>query len=89
MAMGAGTMSADQTLGVLKTHMAELKAYCIPEGLFSDADSVASDASDLGNLTFTCKYFRNMAYADFLFCLRSSLMKQSLACFQDEEESDP
>mmetsp|Transcript_9017 Transcript_9017/g.15988 ORF Transcript_9017/g.15988 Transcript_9017/m.15988 type:complete len:622 (+) Transcript_9017:3-1868(+) len=48
-----GVMTADQTLGVLKTHMAELKAYCIPEGLFSDADSVASDASDLGNLTFT------------------------------------
>jgi len=46
-------MSADQTLGQLKSHMAELKSYCIPEGLVSCDDSVASDASDLGNLTFT------------------------------------
>jgi len=48
-----GVMSADQTMGVLKTHLAELKSYCAPEGFVSDGDSVASDASDLGNLTFT------------------------------------
>ncbi|KAL7543130.1 hypothetical protein ACHAXR_012428 [Thalassiosira sp. AJA248-18] len=43
-------MSADQTLGVLKAHLKELKSY---EGVVSDELSVASDASDLGNLTFT------------------------------------
>lgn len=49
-------MSAAQTLGILRSHVAELKAYHVPDGLVSDGDSVASDASDLGNLTFTCKY---------------------------------
>ena len=44
--------SAEQTLEVLKAHMTELKSYCTPDGS-SDTDSVASDASDLGNLTFT------------------------------------
>jgi len=46
-------ISADQTLRILKIHMAELKAYYIPERLVSDADSVVSDVSDIGNLTFT------------------------------------
>jgi hypothetical protein len=46
-------MSAEQTFGVLNVHVKQLKAYYIQEGLVSDADSVASDASDLGNLTFT------------------------------------
>lgn len=49
---GAGT-SADTTLSVLKTHVMELKSYLAPDGFASDADSVASDASDLGNMTFT------------------------------------
>lgn len=46
-------LSATQTLEVLKEHIKELKAYTAPDGLVSDADSVASDMSDLGNLTFT------------------------------------
>mmetsp|Transcript_5579 Transcript_5579/g.12706 ORF Transcript_5579/g.12706 Transcript_5579/m.12706 type:complete len:792 (-) Transcript_5579:62-2437(-) len=46
-------MSAEQTLGVLKMNVKELKAYDTPDGLVSDSDSVASDMSDLGNLTFT------------------------------------
>lgn len=50
---GGDGMSADQTLGVLKMHVTELKSYHPQEGLVSDGDSVASDASDLGNLTFT------------------------------------
>lgn len=45
--------TADQTLGILKAHISELKSHFIPDGLASDADSVASDASDLGNLTYT------------------------------------
>ena len=45
--------SADLTMEVLKQHVSKLKAYYNPDGLVSDADSVASDASDLGNLTFT------------------------------------
>ena len=49
---GAGT-SADTTLSVLKIHVMELKSYLAPDGFASDADSVASDASDLGNMTFT------------------------------------
>lgn len=44
-------MTADKTLGILKTHISELKPRVIPDGL--DTDSVASDASDLGNLTYT------------------------------------
>lgn len=44
--------SAEQNLEVLKTHISELKSYHSPDGV-SDTDSVASDASDLGNLTFT------------------------------------
>jgi len=46
-------MSADQTLAALKGHLPELKRHSAPDGLASDADSVASDVSDLGNLTFT------------------------------------
>ncbi len=49
---GDGT-TADQTLGILKAHISELKSHVIPDGLASDSDSVASDASDLGNLTYT------------------------------------
>ncbi|KAL9182779.1 hypothetical protein ACHAXT_004058 [Thalassiosira profunda] len=45
--------SADRTMEALKQHVSKLKAYYNPDGLVSDADSVASDASDLGNLTFT------------------------------------
>ena len=46
-------LSADQTLGVLKANIKELKSYHTPHGLVSeDSDSVASDMSDLGNLTF-------------------------------------
>ena len=45
--------TADQTLGILKAHISELKSHVIPDGLASDSDSVASDASDLGNLTYT------------------------------------
>jgi len=46
-------ISAEMTLGMLKTHVLKLKAFSLPEGLASDAESVASDASNLGNLTFT------------------------------------
>jgi len=46
-------ISADSTLGVLKTHLVELKTYSLPERWISDTDSVASDASNLGDLTFT------------------------------------
>ena len=46
-------LSANQTLGVLKANIKELKSYHTPDGLVSeDSDSVASDMSDLGNLTF-------------------------------------
>ena len=46
-------LTADKTLGVLKEHMIELKSHHSSDGLISDNDSVASDMSDLGNLTFT------------------------------------
>lgn len=44
--------TADQTLRILKTHISELKSNVTPNCLASDADSVASDASDLGNMTY-------------------------------------
>lgn len=44
--------TADQTLGILKNHISELKSNVTSNGLASDADSVASDASDLGNMTY-------------------------------------
>ncbi|KAL7552015.1 hypothetical protein ACHAWF_015226 [Thalassiosira exigua] len=44
-------MTADQTLGMLKMQVKELRTYSASE--VSDIDSVSSDASDLGNLTFT------------------------------------
>ena len=47
-------MSAGKTLEALRMHVKELKSYSLPDGLVSeDTDSVASDMSDLGNLTFT------------------------------------
>lgn len=44
-------LSAEETLGVLKSNMKQLKSYSIPDGLVSEEDSVASD-SDIGQLTF-------------------------------------
>ena len=44
-------LSSEQTLGVLKSNMKQLKSYSIPDGLVSEEDSVASD-SDIGQLTF-------------------------------------
>ncbi len=47
-------MSADKTLEALRMQVKQLKSYSLPEGLVpEDTDSVASDMSDLGNLTFT------------------------------------
>ena len=47
-------LSAEESLGVLKSHMKQLKSYSIPDGLVSEEDSVASDSarSDIGQLTF-------------------------------------
>ena len=45
-------LSAEETLGVLKSNMKQLKSYSIPDGLVSEEDSVASDMSDIGQLTF-------------------------------------
>lgn len=45
-------LSAEETLGLLKSNMKQLKSYSIPDGLVSEEDSVASDMSDIGQLTF-------------------------------------
>ena len=45
-------LSAEETMGVLKSNMKQLKSYSIPDGLVSEEDSVASDMSDIGQLTF-------------------------------------
>jgi hypothetical protein len=45
-------MSADETMKLLKTNIAELKSSLTSDGFTSDADSVATDMSDLGQLTF-------------------------------------
>ena len=53
---GSG-MSAEETMGVLKMRSLDLRSYHVPEGVLRNrADSSCShtsDASDLGNLTFT------------------------------------
>ena len=46
-------MSADQTMKLLTINIAELKSFLTSDGFTSDADSVATDMSDLGQLTFT------------------------------------
>ena len=46
-------MSADQMMKLLKMNIAELKSSLTSDGFASDADSVATDMSDLGQLTFT------------------------------------
>jgi hypothetical protein len=46
-------MSADQTMKLLTMNIAELKSFLTSDGFTSDADSVATDMSDLGQLTFT------------------------------------
>ena len=56
---GGRVISAEMALGILKTHLLKLKTYSLPEEMLSDVESVASDTSNLGNLTFTCKYFMN------------------------------
>jgi len=53
---GSG-MSAEDTMDILKRNVSDIKAYSHQEGISRNRtnsdDSLASDASDLGNLTFT------------------------------------